>query len=1044
MRRLALPIGFVLVGAAILALLAGLAPRARVDLRASSGAELAQRAAQLVERLPDDVRITHFVSAREDLPGTYDSLPLDVDQALHELFADTDRVALQSADPDAHPEWASFLNAAGLRPWRARTIEHDGVTETRLWSSVRIECGPSPAAVWNGVEPSDVPLFAPWVLGRLEQLATPRRARIGLSAPTGYGLLRARLAALGELVELAPDELAGPPLDWLIVVDPGALGAAQLAAIDDRLDAGCGVLLAGSAFEAHDEVIDGKAALSLEGSDFRAPAVFAHFGLVADPLPIFDTRCQSLPDSNGAPLGRPHRLRCIAPNQDFRELAGQPNGDLPFVAPTSFRLDTAALEAQGRRATVIAAADDSAFRPPLAEGSMTLEEWSRMPARSDAHAPLAALVTRDDPWSGQLLVFGSASPFADEALRDSSAAPSALLQVVARTLGSDERLVRRSLADLRPAPLPELAAGARLTWRLAVVAAVPLALGVVTLLLRRGRSSSTRSWKPLVPVAAGLLLFAFAVPALRAHGLALATDVTHTDDVVETIARLLPTDGTVTRIYTVFSFPGELPAELRGPAREATDRCRELAERLPGVEHMGLRVARGASLPESFDIGPLALSSTLDERTTLREVYSHVVVESGSQTLGFTLESPEACDELPFRLALLLERAQRGSARRLVVQADAPRLSPAEIELEYVRRGLHAPGGGDAYAGALDALRRVGFELVPLDRSAPEVAADADAFLWLQPRRDTLPVEAALAAHLARGGSALVAGQHHRVLARQRDDARGELRFWPQPQFCDLDRGYLPPLGVTLAREVLCDSLHAALDVPTQLAKGADQALSRQSSAQPFFLRVPAANRAPGFGWSADWILPSANRWETDGARLAERGLELRVLARTSTSPWAYAWSGGDLPPEVSTGAFTSDGAWRHFDSRQALAVELRGSFPTAHVGVERASDGRERGVLQVAEEATGPAGRLLLVGDAECFTDDYLRAAGARMDRALVAMVSELCLPPDVARLLPRESTAAGFDYVPPRERLIWRGVITALLPALMLVLAFVGRRRA
>lgn len=1046
MNRLALPIGFVLVGAALVALLVGITPRASVDLQRSGGAELRGRAAQLVAQLPDDVRITHYVSGRASMPGSYDKLADDAREALLDLFADAPQVALESADPDAHPEWASFLSAAGVRQWRARTIERDGWTERQLWSSLRIEAGPAPAAVWNGIGPVDLPLFAPWVLGRLEQLAQPRRARIGVDAPATYGVLRARLAALGDVVEvdLGEPRVTDTGLDWIVWIDPDSIDGERLARLDDLLDAGCSALVAGSAWTAVDGVANGNATLALERSGFAAGTFFAHYGLVADKLPLFDTRCETLPGPDGAPLARPHQLRCIAPNQDFRELAGQPNGNLPFTAPTSFRFDQAALESRGWNAATIATADDGAYHPPVDAAELTLADWNALPARQNARAPLAAYLRNTDAWSGELIVFGASTAFTDGALESAAGAPTALLRVVSDTLGSDERLVRRDLADRRPAPLPELAPSARIAWRTFVVIALPLALALATWLLRRGRSAGTRTQRPLVPVAAGLVGAALLVPLLRAHGVSLSAEATTDAEVIATLEGLLPTDALPTRIYTIFSFPGDLPAELRGPARDAVERCRAYAAALPGLQHESLLVAPDATLPESLRVEPLALSSTLDERTTLRRVYSHVVLEGGAKPLSFTLESPEAFDALPFRLALLLDRAQRGSPRKLAVVANPPRLSPAEVELEYNRRGLHAPRGGESYSASLAALRDAGFELEVIDRTAPEVPADADALLWLQPRRDTTPIAEALATHLSRGGRALVAGQHYRIVARQRDDTLGELRFWPQPQFCDLDRGYLPELGIRLELEVLCDPLSALVESQAQVTALDSTSLQPYVSRQPFYLRVPAANRAGNFGGAADWVLPFANRWVFDPSRLGQRKLELKVLAQTSSQPWTYAWVGGDLTGAALTGERSNDGALRRFQERLPLAVELRGAFPAARVVVERSADGRERARLDVAPAADGPPGRLVLIGASACFTDDFVRAGGSRMDQALLAATAELCLPPELVRLLPRESSAAGFDYVQPRERLIWRGVVVGLVPVLLLLIALAARWRS
>ncbi len=1022
-------------------LVARTAPSVHADWAVGGGAAARARAAELAAELGDPLRITYWTSAPDDLPATHTALPTAVHERLRDLFSDADDATVSRAFPGAHPEWSSFLSAAGVRPTRARTVRGDGWTEARLWSSLRVECGPAPAAVWNGVGPDDLPLLDAWVLGRLEQRARPRAARIGVDAPPDYGVLRARLADLGEVreVDAATDDLGA--LDLLVWVAPDAVDAATLARLDAFRASGGSLAIAASAWTARESRDDDAARLELAASGFPAGDVLAHYGLVADPLPVFDERWVG--DDGTDEVARPHRVRCIAPNQDFRELADQPNGDVPFVAPTAFRLDPEALAARGLRGVVIASAGADAWSPPVADGARSQVEWNAMPRRENAYAPLAALLLPEDPWEGDVVYLGSASPLSDEALAARDAAPTRMLAAIADTLASDERLVRRGLASRRPAPLPELAPTERLAWRGLVVGLVPLALVIATVLARRGRARTKRAWRPLVPVGAAAIALAFLVPRLAAGGASFG-GATAPERAQRVFADLAPADGT-TRFATLFSFDSDLPPEWRGAARDAEHWCRALADAVPGLAYDGMRSAREGAAPAEVDVTPLSVSSTLDERTTVRRVYAHLIVFGGDGTRAIPLESAEAIGDLPFRLALALTAARDGRAPTLAVLANAPRLSPAEAELEYARRGLHPPRGGEAFGAALDGLRAAGFALETIDRDAPRVSDDADAALWLQPRRDTLPMSVALADHLASGGRAIVAGQHFRVLARQRDDADGALRFWPQPQFCDLDSGYLPALGATLAREVLFDELYSALDVPTQVQTEDGDRVVRQPAAGPFLLRVPAANRAPGFAGAADLSMPGGARWVLDDAQLARRGIAAEVLATTSTGAWAFDWRGGDLP-EGALGGARGAADVTHFDARQPLAVALEGRFPTAEVAIERTPDGRERGRLVVADDADGaaPDGRLVLLGGSLGFTDELVRAGGARGDRALLAMVADLACAPEVAALLPRDDAARGFDHVPPRERTAWRVAVVGLVPALLLLLAWIGRARA
>src|SRR5690606_10894158 len=136
------------------------------------------------------------------------------------------------------------------------------------------------------------------------------------------------------------------------------------------------------------------------------------------------------------------------------------------------------------------------------------------------------------------------------------------------------------------------------------------------------------------------------------------------------------------------------------------------------------------------------------------------------------------------------------------------------------RRGLFAPRERDAWNPAARLLAGHGFEVRALDAARPRPPDAGELLVWLQPRRDILPMLEVLADHLAAGGAALVAAQHFEIVARQLEETNLALAFWPRPQFADLEREYFPELGIELARDVLLDAHMGSLAVRTRVDAG--------------------------------------------------------------------------------------------------------------------------------------------------------------------------------------------------------------------------------
>ena len=1038
-------------------------------LELRSQRRLALEPAQVAQlrALEEEVLITYVVSPPEQLPSEWARSAREVERLLRALErAAPERVHTQVLHPSDRPELPELLHALGLEPFRASRVERDALVERELWSSLHVATGPWPSASLPGVGPAQLPHLAELVLGLMREAARPRAPRIGLVAPEeGFERLRERLQARGELVRLRAQESVPLPadVDLLFWLDPPSATAEQLRALEAQLASGRSVVLSASAFELAREGARELLRPRPTGLDSWLDALGVDFA----PEPLFDERCAAAFGDPRAQAGpRPERVACIAPQQDFRSLIGQPNGTLVFEAARPLFTRPQELARQSLRAHVLASSSAAAWLESLDERSAaratgtgdgtgvgtdsdaaentaaielpSLAAGAPAGARPLARAPLALHLESSEALVGDLIVLSSSTPLRDGELESEACAHEAFLELLLSNFTSAGRRVRADALPLARAPRAPLSRAQRLTWRLAVSLPMPLVLLLLAALRRTRRARcGTRSARA---VGAPALAALAALALLSSLGARLAprasfdwtTNARHSLDprLRQRLHELAAASEIQLVLYT--SPEAALPPAWRPALRRLRARLQQFARAEPRLRLRESTVRADAALAreQGLQLREAALGEG-DERRLYRFVCElHLSAADASLTLGF--ERLESFDELDLRTLSALAELRGEAPVRVAFAGGRPSLSPAEARLQYEARGLFAPGRGDVFGAARRALADAGFEVVRVDPEHPRWPQETDVLVWLGPRRDASPLLALASDFLARGGRALIGAQPFDVQRSATDpDAPApepsSSSCWPRPLYPDVDRLYLAPLGVELAPELLFDELRAPWSAATPNARGAPAS---------FALRVVRANfgQLDALAQVGELRCLSPGFWRLDPARLAQRELSARPCLFSSDQCWTYEWQGGQLPgallgerADARRAAAQGLGGLRFPERGLALGLDLRGRFPRWRA----TSAGGE--LLQATSDQ--PAGRLLLLGSSTSWQDEQLEEGAHENARALVALVTELGLGSEGVGLLSR-SAALGFDLVAPPRRLFWRACVLGLFPALSLAL--------
>jgi hypothetical protein len=843
------PLPLALAALAALALFAAWSARTRpLDLeerspRIPSAAMLAR-----LDELGEPLLVEWCRSRDEELDGAWRAAFRDIEACLARL-ARHPLVRVRIVEPESDPAERARAAALGLSAARVRTLRSDGWSERRAWSALRLSLGARGAAAIERLDPEHARELPALLDGMLEELAAPRRAKVGLSAPPGHRRLRALLEQQAEVVELDFDADASIPadLDLFLLVAPERADERHLAAL-----------------EAH-RARGGATCLALE-PDSTATVLAGGIGLRIE---------QALLGEDGGP-----RVRSLPAEQDFRGFARQPDGPLWFESPACVQGDAVVAQEDGVELDLLAASAAGTREASGARG---------------AGAPLLVQVRPLDPWRGRSIVAGDAGWLRDGWIDIDGAANEALVRLLVADAHAPARRAARLAASLGRGPSEPPDAGAR--WRFALAAgALPLAAlawWAARGAARGARVRGLRAASTAIGLAcAGLALVALAKDLAPVSRPAL-------DARLEALVRELP-EGS--RLELVSDDEGGLPPDLRARLPELA----AMVEALGAVDEARLSTRRlaadEAAPPLVRTVREGAFATTWRFRCALR-------AQVADQVEWIPIEDAGDARRASFVAAMVLGRLSGKLDTKVAFAGAAARLTPAEARLLYESRGSFAPGSADRHSAARAMLADHGFVVrrVGADGAGAE---DARLLVVAQPRRDSLPLVARLATHLSSGRPALVAAQESLVAPRARAENARSWALWPRPQYADLGRAWLPRLGLQEEDGLLVDERHGTARAQGLAQDGATPSTEWMTLASPVVPLLAARWDEESGARRLDALSPDA--WTVDRARLADLGIAARPILSSSPLAGLLPWRGGDLPDDLSPagGIGTRHVAW--------------------------------------------------------------------------------------------------------------------------------------
>ena len=933
--------------------------------------------------------------------------------------------------PEEDPDLAEYASTRRVSSFRALSVHADEDTTKPIYSSLTLEQSGSPTARIEHIGPEHLGDLQAILFERLAAREAPTEPRILLARPAQdadrFSTVEEALSRRGELrtVDLAETEL-DLWSDFLFWMAPTDASPDSLAKLERYLESGRSAVVAG------------------RRSSKEARTLFRELGLEVSTDRIL------APFQAGKPNGEVASLvPSIAPDQDFRRLTGQPNGTLYFEDPGSFSFLSDVFDARGTSARRIA----TSFEATQIEGA---DGPVASPKRS-----LAVLLEPADARRGSLVAFAAPTPFEKGFFAMEGAAHRPLVTTLIDSFGGEDRRAVLRAGVAPPERIGDFTVGQRALARALLWLPLPLLLIATWWLRRRGAGPAgpetqgpahkpSANSKPRLAKAAPTLLAATFLIALSigaTHAPNLRLDLTSdklntpskvTLEVAAALAEVQP--KLIAQLY--FSAPGKLEPSLAALPQSIAGLLADIRDQGLNVTVSQVRPSR-LSPQQRSELAALGLApfratrakSATGDVAGAQEAWASLRLVSGEQIEVLEFQDAAEAEQLEFRLAFALERIRKNAQApgagtvKLGFASDLPRMSAAE-DYEYQSKGSFAPREGDVFQLARQSLARAGFQVEHIDPRSPLLGSGADpsgasavfdheAVLWIQPRRNALPMLSAFQHYLRRGGNGLLAAQHFRTQARQYRGSDFELVYWPQPQLPDVDRYWFPEFGVDLVREVLFDEDSVTLPIDTRiLGKGTELKFQPEATRAPFLIKASASNFSDaslmrGVG---DLALADPNWIRLDQAKLKESGLSAEVLFTGSDRAWHADWQGGWLTDEMLGGPRVAPTVYA-VQPRPALGVHLRGAFP-APIDLGADASGVPITMDSPAVEDLAE-GQLVFVGNSSFLTDTQFKGAGFRGDSFLLAAAANLALGsyepfgPALADLAGKRPIARGFGVL-------------------------------
>lgn len=1016
---------------------------AKWDLTGHHTTSVSQETISFIQNFDGKIAFTYFVTPTTKMPAHLKSVGAPTEYLLKTIQGiSPDKITYRVIDPDlSDSEGLVYAARKKVSPFSVRTIQQDEHSERDVWSSLVIAAQGHKEILIQKITPKDLPFLENLILTHLKSLITPPKPKIAIASPNYATLFTQFAGQYGTVqsVDLTQSENFPSDSDILFWLEPNKADQAHIRALQRFVDAGKTVVVAGSGYVIDYTTNDANQVAFQAypmGSAFQN--LLAPFGIRPQPDLLMDESQGPIFFRDGKnqirQVDAPFHLRIMPGFYNLKGFLSPARGALNFVATSPLEIEPEKAKDAGFQIDILATTTEKAYVQAIPPNQFTTAQTKADLKVGKQNVMLS--LTPDNPWKGEILVLGTASPFRDGIFNQPNYGHRVFLQTVLRTYTERGRIVKGRVTHPQPPLLPELSGTSRFLWRFLAVFAFPillLVLGGQRYLSQGGSLTVLRGVGGLpTRVILGLVLLLLASRAwIWQSGIYLdfTKESTHTPRIftqTQLSDKQLKADLIIPPRAT-------LPTAFKPIERTVTNRLKSVG--IPTtIRRPATLSAQDKTRLSNIGLKPFEVKSILDDQEISHWILSGLLIHKPGGATVIPRLDQRTVDHLEFQLIAAEYRLNQGTAPHIALISEPPRLSPAEA-FEYHQKQLSPPKGADVFSEIKALLRTYGYRVSYINPRDPVFPTDADLIIWMQPRRDATKLTELFSQYLASGGKGLVALQHFNMQQRQYRGSGFQTVYWPQPQYQDLNP-YLTKLGLEQVREVLMDQTKSRLSLETQINRTAVREYEAQEVSLPFLIRAVGpnfSNESPITRQLGDQLFIWGNRFNLQPDSLRVLGLTTQNLVSTSSSAWSYNWRGGWMPESVFQPTDSTQ------VGQQPLIVLAEGPFPK--MVYSQNDSGQVTHTLQYpAQKKTGA---LMLLGSSEMFKNDYLYTSGFQHEQLLLNAVSYLTFGSDYTEIQARRRISKGFQHQPTTQKTFWRIFVVSTGALLFFLFGFIKHRQ-
>jgi ABC-2 type transport system permease protein len=494
--------------------------------------------------------------------------------------------------------------------------------------------------------------------------------------------------------------------------------------------------------------------------------------------------------------------------------------------------------------------------------------------------------------------------------------------------------------------------------------------------------------------------------------------------------------------------PEKMPTELRNLQRDVTDKLRDYERASDGMLQYSVHFPQDDDKMQddlvSKGIRPFQVQSVDKDEIGVKLVWSAISVaykDYPEEIIPQVL--PQSLPNLEYELISRVYRLTHEEKPKIAMYAPKQEVDP-QLAMMYIQQGMQPPEPRDVYSSVRQLLTQEHYEVAPIELTEESgIPADADVLLLLDPGKLTERQVFEVNRALSNGLPTIVALQAHTY--DYSPAPRGGFSISASSQ----DIGLAPMLeqfGVKLVQDHFMDSSLQVLSVPRTQNIGGLRLQTSEPVRAPIQVLVtetqmssasPLTNRISSLLYL--WGTPL----ELNDSELSRQELTSTVLMTSSDRCWTEDYNDGTVP-----GSYFRESN-RQYLGPQPLAVMIEGEFPDSFQGRSVPDWSADLAAAQdttagetppspeeVAAEVTPltpTPTSLVVIGCAKMFSDDIIQAGQNSL--LLLNAVDDLAHGEDLISIRAKMLTQRAIRPVTDGEKLFWRILVTALVPAILAI---------